>query len=60
VLSPRLALTIGPYNVEAAELVVSHLAVLGGTDDEGHFLRTYYPSEPFLAAVSALCTKSRG
>ena len=60
VLSPRLALTIGPYNVEAAELVASHLAVLGGTDDERHFLRTYYPSEPFLAAVSALCTKSRG
>ena len=60
VLSPRLALTIGPYNVEAAELVASHLAVLGGTDDERHFLRIYYPSEPFLAAVSALCTKSRG
>jgi hypothetical protein len=60
VLSPRLALTIGPYNIEAAELVASHLAVLGGTDDERHFLRTYYPSEPFLASVSALCTKSRG
>ena len=37
VLSPRLALTIGPYNVEAAELVASHLAVLGGTDDEASF-----------------------
>ena len=55
-----MALTIGPYNVEAAELVASHLAVLSGTDDERHFLRTCYPSEPFLAEVSAICTRATG
>ena len=60
VLAPRLALTIGPYNIEAGELVASHLAVLGGTDRERHFLRTYYPGEPFLAAVSAICTRHTG
>ena len=60
VLAPRLALTIGPYNVEAAELVASDLAVLGGTDDERHFLRMYYPSEPFLGEVSAICTRATG
>jgi len=60
VLAPRLALTIGPYNIEAGELVKNHLAVLGGTDDERQFLRTYYPSEPFLGEVSAICTRATG
>jgi hypothetical protein len=57
VLSLRLALTIGLYNVEGAELVSSHLDVLTGTDDERHFQRLHSPSEPVIAEVSARCTK---
>ena len=55
-LAPRLALTIGPYTSEASELIASHLAVLTRTDNERHFLRTVYPSEPILAEVSAQLT----
>jgi hypothetical protein len=53
VLAPRLALTIGPYTLEASELIASRLVVLTRTDEERHFLRTVYPSEPILAEVSA-------
>jgi hypothetical protein len=53
VLAPRLALTIGPYTLEVSELIASHLAVLTRTDNERHFLRTVYPSEPILAQASA-------
>jgi len=60
VLAPRLALTIGPYTLEASELIASHLAVLTRTDDERHFLRTVYPSEPILAEVSARLTHNYG
>jgi hypothetical protein len=60
VLAPRLALTIGPYTLEASELIASHLAVLTKTDDERHFLRTVYPSEPILAEVSARLTHTYG
>ena len=60
VLAPRIALTIGPYTLEAPELIASHLAVLTRTDDERHFLRTVYPSEPILAEVSARLTHNHG
>ena len=60
VLAPRLALTIGPYALEASELIASHLAVLTRTDDERRFLRTVYPSEPILAEVSARLTHNYG
>ena len=49
VLSIRLALNIGPFSLEAGEVISSHLAVLLRTDEDRHFLRTYYPSEPILA-----------
>jgi hypothetical protein len=58
-LAPRLALTIGPYTLEASELIASHLAVLTRTD-ERHFLRTVYPSEPILAEASAQLTHTNG
>jgi hypothetical protein len=60
VLAPRLALTIGPYTSEASELIASHLAVLTRTDNERHFLRTVYPSEPVLAEASARLTNKDG
>src|SRR6202011_858388 len=60
VLAPHLALTIGPYTLETSELVANHLAVLTRTDEEHHFLRTVYPSEPILAEVSAGLTHSYG
>ena len=60
VLAPRIALTIGPYTLEAPELIASHLAVLTRTDEERHFLRTVYPSEPILAEVSARLTHTHG
>src|ERR1700737_2156994 len=60
VLAPRLALTIGPYTLEASELIASHLAVLTKTDNERHFLRTIYPSEPILAEASARLTNKYG
>ena len=53
-------MTIGPYTLEASELIASHLAVLTRTDDERHFLRTVYPSEPLLAEVSARLTHRYG
>lgn len=59
-IAPRLALTIGPYNVEAAEAVASHLAVLVGTDSDRHSLKCIYPSEPVLAQVSAQYTRDVG
>ena len=60
VLAPRLALTIGPYTLEALELIASHLAVLTRTDEERHFLRTVYSSEPIVAEVSARLTHTHG
>jgi hypothetical protein len=60
VLAPRLALTVGPYTLEASELIASHLAVLTRTDNERHFLRTVYPSEPILAEASAQLTHGNG
>jgi hypothetical protein len=60
VLAPRLALTIGPYTLEASELIASHLAVLTRTDNERDFLRTVYPSEPILAEASARLTNKHG
>jgi len=53
VLTPRLAVTAGPYTREAAEQVASHLAIVVGTDHHRHFLSTTYPSEPIVAAASA-------
>src|ERR1700738_1805767 len=60
VLAPRLALTIGPYTVEASELIASHLATLTRSDNKRHFLRTVYPSEPILAEASAWLTDKYG
>jgi hypothetical protein len=60
VLAPRLALTVGPYTVEAEELISSHLAVLIRTDTDRHFLRTAYPSEPIVAEASAYITSNIG
>ena len=60
VLAPRLAMTIGPFTLEASELIASHLAVLTRTDNERHFLRAVYPSEPILAAASARLTNDYG
>jgi hypothetical protein len=53
-------LTIGPYSAEAAELISSHLAILTAPDDERHFLRTLYPSEPILAETSARLLHENG
>jgi len=60
IFAVRLSLTVGPFSTEAAEVVSSHLAVLLKTDDDRHFLRTHYPSEPILAEASAQCTSSIG
>ena len=60
ILAPRLALTIGPYTLEAPELVASHLGVVTRTDDERRFLRIVYPSEPVLAEASARLTHLYG
>ena len=60
ILAVRLSLTVGPFSTEAAEVVSSHLAVLLKTDDDRHFLRSHYPSEPILAEASAQCTSSIG
>jgi hypothetical protein len=59
-LAPRLAVTIGPYNIEAAEAIASHLAVLVGTDNDRHCLKCMYPSEPILSQVSAQYTREIG
>src|SRR5579859_2928655 len=60
VLAARLALTIGPFSAEAAEVVSSHLAVLLKADEDYHFLRIHYPSEPILAEASAQITSEIG
>ena len=60
VLAPRLAITAGPYSLEASEIVASHMAVLVRTDGDRHFLRTAYPSEPILAEASARLTAENG
>jgi hypothetical protein len=60
VLAPRLALTAGPYSLEASEIIASHMAVLMKTDEDRHFLRTAYPSEPILAEASASLTAEYG
>ena len=56
VVSPRLAITSGPYTREAAETVASHLAIVVSADHHRHFLRTVYPSEPIVAAAAASLT----
>jgi hypothetical protein len=53
VLAPRICITAGPYTLEASELVASHMAVLMKTDEDRHFLRIFYPSEPMLAEGAA-------
>jgi hypothetical protein len=60
VLSPRLALAAGPFSSEAVEMVSSHLAVLLRSDEERHFINTYYPSEPILGEASAVIMKRVG
>ena len=60
VLAPRLSITAGPYSLEASEIIASHMAVLVKTDDDRHFLRTVYPSEPILAEASASLTANYG
>ena len=60
VLAARLAIPVGPYSVEAAELVSSHLAVLIKTDEDRHFLRVGYPSEPIVAEAAAQTTLRAG
>lgn len=52
-LAPRLALAAGPFTAEAEEMISSHLAILVRTDDDRHFVRTAYPSEPVVAQASA-------
>jgi len=53
VLATRLCLTPGPSSAEAIEMVSSHLAVLLHSDEDRHFINTYYPSEPIVAEASA-------
>ena len=54
VLAPRLALTIGPYTLEASELIASHLAVLTRTDDRAPLLASCIPKRAHLSgSVSA-------
>ena len=60
VLSPRLALAAGPFSSEAVEMVSSHLAVVLRSDEDRHFINTYYPSEPILGEASAVIMKSVG
>jgi hypothetical protein len=60
IIAPRLALTIGAYTLESSELIASHLAILTRTDDERHFFRMVYPSEPLVAEVSAQLTHDNG
>jgi len=60
VLATRLALTVGPFTAEATRVVASHLAVLLSTDQDRHFLQTFYPSEPVLAEASAMITSEKG
>ena len=60
ILAPRLSITAGPWLLEAAEMISSHLAVLMRTDEDRHFLRIAYPSEPIVAEASAQMTKKMG
>jgi hypothetical protein len=60
VLAARLALPVGPFSAEAAELISSHLAVLIRTDQDRHFVRTSYPSEPVVAEAAAFITARLG
>ena len=59
-LGCRLAIAVGPFSREAEEMVSSHLAVLLKTDEDRHFLKTYYPSEPILGEASATITARTG
>src|SRR5436190_22545236 len=52
-LAPRLALAADPFTSEAEEMISSHLAILVRTDDDRHFVRIAYPSEPIVAQASA-------
>jgi hypothetical protein len=60
VLASRLALTIGPSTRESSDLVASHLAIPTSIDEDRHFIRTAYPSEPVLAEASAKLTGEYG
>jgi hypothetical protein len=60
VLAPRLALNAGPCVREASEIIASHLAILMRTDDDRHFLKSAYASEPILAEASAKITQQKG
>jgi len=60
VLATRLALAVGPFTAEATHVVASHLAVLLSTDQDRHFVQTFYPSEPILAEASAMITSEKG
>jgi hypothetical protein len=60
VLAPRICLTAGAYSLQANELVASHMAVLLKTDDQRHYLRMFYPSEPLLAEGAARLLLSYG
>ena len=60
VLAPRLALNTGPCVPEASEIIASHLAILMTIDEDRHFLRSAYPSEPIVAEASAQMTKLKG
>jgi hypothetical protein len=52
-LCVRLDIAVGPFTIEAGELVASHLAVLVRANTDQSFLKTAYPSEPILASASA-------
>jgi hypothetical protein len=59
-LGCRLAIAVSPFSREGEEMVSSHLAVLLKTDEDRHFLKTYYPSEPILGEASATITVRTG
>jgi hypothetical protein len=60
VMSTRLAITMGPAQEEAAEMVASHMAVCTATEKDRHYLTIDYPSEPLLAEASAELTSFYG
>lgn len=60
VLAPRLAITAGPYSLEASEIIASHMVVSMKTDEDRHFLRSAYPSEPILAEAAGRLTVEYG
>jgi hypothetical protein len=53
VMSCRLAITMGPTQEEASEMVASHMAVCTAIEKDRSYLIINYPSEPILAEASA-------